>query len=122
MATDLTVILEDRPGTLAELGETLGNAGINVLGGCGFPCQGKGVIHVLVEDGLAAGGVLENAGFELGDSRQVLEVEFEDRPGEGGKIYRRLADVGINVDLLYLSTTGKLILGVDDMAKARAAL
>ena len=33
---DLTVQLEDRPGTLAELGEALGNAGINIEGIAGF--------------------------------------------------------------------------------------
>ncbi|NIT57181.1 MAG: amino acid-binding protein, partial [Phycisphaerae bacterium] len=37
MAKDLTVILEDRPGTVADMGEALGKAGINIEGGCGFP-------------------------------------------------------------------------------------
>ncbi len=54
MAKDLTVVLENRPGTLAELGEALGKAGINVDGMCGFPCEGRGVIHILVEDAGAA--------------------------------------------------------------------
>jgi len=30
MAKDLTVVLENRPGTLADVGETLGKAGINL--------------------------------------------------------------------------------------------
>jgi len=30
MAEDLTVVLENRPGTLADVGETLGKAGINL--------------------------------------------------------------------------------------------
>lgn len=30
MARDLTVVLENRPGTLADVGETLGKAGINL--------------------------------------------------------------------------------------------
>jgi hypothetical protein len=42
MATDLTIILEDRPGTLVDVGEALGKAGINIDGMCGFPCQGRG--------------------------------------------------------------------------------
>lgn len=54
MATDLTIFLEDRPGTLANMGETLGEAGVNIDGGCGFACEGKGVIHILVEDASAA--------------------------------------------------------------------
>jgi len=54
MPKDLTVVLEDRPGTLADVGEALGKAGINIDGLCGFPCQGKGILHILVEDAAAA--------------------------------------------------------------------
>lgn len=58
MAKDLTVVLEDRPGTIAHMGEALGKAGINIDGGCGFPCEGKGVLHILVEDAADARRVL----------------------------------------------------------------
>jgi hypothetical protein len=30
MATDLTVVREDRPGTLARLGKALGDSGVNI--------------------------------------------------------------------------------------------
>jgi len=39
---DLTVILEDRLGILADTGEARGNAVINIEGLGGFPCEGKG--------------------------------------------------------------------------------
>ena len=39
---DLTVRLENKPGTLAQLGETLGSAGINIEGGCGIADAGQG--------------------------------------------------------------------------------
>ena len=123
MAMDLTVILEDRPGTLADLGETLGKAGINIEGGCGFPCEGKGVIHILVEDAAAARRALEEAGIEVRDERQVLVLEeIEDRPGALGEVSRRLANAGVNIDLIYLATNNRLVLGVDDLDKARAVL
>lgn len=122
MATDLTIILENRPGTLAEMGEALGKAGINIKGLCGFPCQGMGLGHILVKDGAAARNALEAAGIEVRDERPVLVVGVKDRPGKGGKLARRLADAGVNVDLVYLSTKGKLVFGVDDLEKAKAAL
>jgi hypothetical protein len=50
---DLTVILEDRPGTLADLGEATGRAGINIEGVCGTTEEGQGVIHILVGDAAA---------------------------------------------------------------------
>ena len=84
MTKDLTVILEDRPGTLADIGEALGKAGINIDGLCGFPCEGKGVLHILVEDTAAARRALEEIGLEVRGERQVLILELEDRPGALG--------------------------------------
>jgi hypothetical protein len=122
MATDLTVFLEDRSGTLAELGEALGRAGVNIEGGCGFPCEGEGEFHLLVQDAVAAKRVLHDAGIEVHAEREVLEVVVEDRPGELGKIARRLGDAGVNIDLLYLNGKGQIVLGVDDFDKARQIL
>jgi len=122
MAKDLTVILEDRPGTAADMGEALGKAGVNIEGGCGFPSEGKGVIHILVEDAVAARRALQQAGLEVRDERQVLVLEIEDRPGVVGNISRRIAKAGVNIDLMYLATNNRLVIGVDDIDKARAAI
>lgn len=122
MAIDLTVILEDRPGTLADMGEALGKAGINIQGLCGFPSEGKGVIHILVEDGPTACRALEEAGLEVRSERQVLILDIEDRPGEFGRICRRIANAGINIDLVYLATNTRLVVGADNLDKARAVI
>ena len=122
MATDLTVILADRPGTLADMGEALGGAGVNIEGICGFPSEGKGVLHILVEDVAAARGALEEAGLEVRGERQVMVLEIEDRPGEFGRICRRIAEAAVNIDLCYAATNTRLVLGADDLDKARAAV
>jgi hypothetical protein len=122
MTKDLTVILEDRPGTLADMGEALGKAGINIEGLCGFPCEGKGVIHILVEDAAAARHALKEIGLEVRGERQVLVLEIEDRPAAFGEVSRRIANAGVNIDLAYLATNTRLILGADDLDKARAAV
>lgn len=122
MAKDLTVTLENRPGTLADLGEALGRAGINIEGGCGFPCEGKGEIHLLVEDATTARRTLEQAGIEVREERDVLVVEMEDRPGTLGEVTRRIANAGANIDLLYLATNTRLVIGADNLEKARAAM
>jgi hypothetical protein len=122
MAKDLTVHLEDRPGTLADVGEALGKAGVNIEGGCGFPSEGKGVFHILVADAAAARKALEAAGMKVVAERDVLVTAVEDAPGALGTITRKIADAGVNVDLLYLGTGTRLVLGVSDPAKAKAAL
>jgi hypothetical protein len=120
---DLTVTLEDRPGTLADLGEATGRAGINIEGISGTTQEGQGVIHILVQDAAATRAVLGEAGIEVGGERDVLVVDIEDRPGTMGEVARRIASAGVNIELVY-TTFGavRLVLGVDDLDKARAAL
>jgi len=122
MMKDLTVILEDRPGTLADMAEALGRAGVNIEGGCGFPSEGKGVAHVLVEDAAAARRALEEVGIEVRGERQILLLEIEDRLGALGEVSRRISDAGVDIDLIYMATNSRLVVGVDDLDKARAAV
>ena len=122
MATDLTVILRNVPGTIADAGEAAGRAGVNIDGVGGFECGGEGVMHVLVEDADVARQAFEGAGLEVRAEREVIVVELADRPGEMGRTMRRLADADINVDLVYLATNTRLVLGPDDVDAARATL
>ncbi len=119
MAKDLTVILQNRPGTLADAGEALGREGINIEGACGFPAGNEGILHVLVEDAERARQALERAGLEVRDERDVVVTRIEDRPGAGGELLRRIADAGINVDLVYLTVDGQAVIGADDVERAR---
>jgi hypothetical protein len=121
MAQDLNITgWEDRPGVNAGIGQALGQAGINIDGTFGSGRLGE--IHVLVEDAAAATGALEQAGFTVGEPRDVLVVDIEDRPGAWGELARRLADAGVNIDFHYLDTNGRVVVGVDDLDKARAAV
>lgn len=122
MPTDLTLTMQDRPGELAKLGETLGKAKVNIEGGCAVTGAGKGEIHILVEDAAAARAALKGAGIAVAAEREVLVVDAKDRPGELGGITRKFADAGVNIQLFYISTGKKLVFGVDDTKKAKAAL
>jgi hypothetical protein len=121
MAKDLTVALEDRPGTLADLGEALGKAGINIEGLCGVPAEGTSIVHVLVEDASGARRALEGAGIHVQGEHDVLLVQVQDQPGELGRTCRKLAEAGININLLYGSMKG-VVIGADNLDKARAAV
>ena len=122
---DLTVILKNQPGMLADMGETLGKNGINMEGICGFPLKNEGIIHLLVEDETTTRWVLEDAGFEVRAVREVLVMDIGNiagKPGTGGKMARKIGNAGVNIDLIYLAENNRIVLGVDDMDKARAAL
>src|SRR5688572_28021764 len=122
MPTDLTVILRNVPGTIADLGEAAGNAGVNLLGACGFECGGEGVMHVLVDDPRAARRAFEEVGMEVRAEREVLVADVEDRPRGLGRVTRSVANAAVNVDLVYLTADGRLVLGPDDIDRARSAL
>jgi hypothetical protein len=122
MPKDLTVVLVNRPGTLADAGEALGRAGINIGGVCGFPSGTEGIMHVLVEDAPGARDALTAAGLEVRDERDVVVTSVEDQPGAGGALLRRVAEAGANVDLIYLTTDGRLVLSGGDVPAIQRAL
>jgi hypothetical protein len=125
MPVDLTVILDDRPGELARLGEITGTAGINIKGFAAFTGEGRGVIHLLVDDDAVARAreELQRAEMGIADEREVLVVDVDDRPGSLGELARELAEANVNVDLAYTTFGGvKIVIATDDMASARAAL
>ena len=124
MGKDLTVSLEDRPGTLADMGEALGGAGINIDGLCAMTSEGRGVIHILVQDAAKARRALESAGIKVEGETDVLvrDVSGQDRPGTLGAMARKVANAGVNVTLLYLAMGGRGVLATSDNTKAEAAL
>ena len=116
---DIKVVLEDRPGTLADMGEALGNAGVNIEGMCG-PCEGEGVTHVLVDDAAAARAALGKAGIEVQEESDVLVIQVPDKPGVLGEICRRIGDAGVNIDFFYAATNTRIVFGIDDLEKAKS--
>jgi hypothetical protein len=115
----VAMLPDDRPGLLAEACEALGRAGVNI-DGC---CELEGYFHVLVEDVVGARRALEACGCDVGRETDVLVVDVEDRPGAAGEVLRRIADAGVNVNFLYLTTSGpRLVVGAEDVARARATL
>jgi hypothetical protein len=122
---DISVIMENRPGALADMGEILGKNGINMEGLCGIPLNDEAIIHILVEDETVARYVLESAGFKVSAVREVIVMDIgkiAGKPGSGGKMARKIGNVGVNIDLIYLAEHNKLVIGVDDIKRARIAL
>jgi hypothetical protein len=47
---------------------------------------------------------------------------IENRPGSEAEVLRRVAEAGVNIDLLYATADGRLVLGGDDVPAIRRAL
>ena len=114
---DLEIALDDRPGTLAAMGEALGNAGVSVEGGGVF----AGVAHFLFHDGDAAQRALAAAGIRVVRANEIVTLRLrQSEPGQLGTIARRMADAGININTQYSDHDHQLILVVDDLQRGRA--
>lgn len=118
---DLAIALEHRPGALAEMGEALARAGVSIEGGGAWIADGSGVAHFLFNDGPAARAALDAAGIRVVAEREVLVQRLrQDVPGQLGQLTRRMAEAGVNIEVLYSDHDHQMILVVDDMARGRA--
>ena len=118
-------MVPDDPGTLAQVGELLGEHGVNIETLTASRHDDLGLIHLVVDDGDEAAEVLAANGFEVQGSRPVLAVTLEDRPGELVRYCRRLADSGVSISGVYVARRGggetELIFAVDNLEAAETA-
>ena len=114
MAIEFTVVLEDRPGTLAQFGTVLGAAGVNIGAIMGSTRESKGFVRFVPRDAEKAARVLTAAGLAW-ERRDVLIVRVLDEPGTLGDVALVMSHAGINIDAVYVTTRGDLVLGVDDV-------
>lgn len=125
MLEEITVTVDDRPGVLAEIGELLGRAGVNIETLCASTHDGHAVVHLVVDDADDAGEILASNGFKVDGSRPVLTATLDDRPGELGRYCRRLAGAGINISSAFVAKRmggeTELIFAVDDIEAAQKA-
>ena len=118
---DLAIVLENRPGALAEMGEALGRAGVSIEGGGAWVVGDRGAAHFLFEDGQAARRALEAVGIQVLQVRDVIVQRLKQAvPGQLGQLTRRMAEAGVNIEVLYSDHEHRLVLVVDDLAKGRA--
>ena len=117
MATEFTVILEDRPGTLARLGAVLGAAAVNIEAIHGTSREERTLVQFVPDDRSQAGRALDAAGIAY-RTREVLVVTVLDEPGTLGDVALVMAQAGINIDSVYVTTRGLVVLGVDDLKGA----
>lgn len=118
---DLVIIPDDQPGVLARMAEALGNAGVNIEGLEAFTGQGKGIVHLLVDQPKEAMDALGASGFEVKAARDVVVLDIDDVPGAMGKACHKLGEAGVNIEQAYIASRSRLVVVCDDPEKARAA-
>ena len=122
MASDLLIEVENQPGALAKVTAAISDAGVNISAvTCTRPSE-SAALHILVKHPEAAKHALATAGMTITSEREVVVVDADDRPGVLADLARKVAEAGINLDLLYLATKTRIVFGSPDLEGLRSAL
>ncbi len=120
---DLTFVLaaDHEP---ADLWSVFGEAGITMEAACMFPRLEGRIVHTVVsdEDADVATDALRRAGYLPLDRRPVLVASIEPKPGELGRLAKRISDAGARIYILYMAVGNRVVIGADDLEAARSAL
>ena len=122
MATDLVIELDNEPGALASVATAISDAGVNLAAATCMGAGGKAELHILVPHAEPVLRALAITNTAVTREREVVVVQATDRPGELAELARKVADAGINVDLLYVATGSRVVFGSEDTEGLAAAL
>ena len=93
------VDLENKPGAIATLAEALGAKGVNITGVTGASCGDSGRAAITTADDAAARQVFQTLKLSFKEY-EATEVSLAQTPGSLGKVARRLADAGVNIEAI----------------------
>jgi hypothetical protein len=119
---DLTIEVENEPGALAAVAQAISDAGVNISAAT---CTGPGAkaeMHILVPHAEAARHALAISSVAVTGEREVVVVDAQDRPGELADLARKVAEAGINIDLVYVATRTRVVFGAPDLDGLKAVL
>ena len=126
LATQLSVFLENRPGTLAEICHVLARAKINIIAMTTSDAIDHAVDRLVVSEPKRAVRLFEERGVLVIET-QVLLIEGPNHPGGLAQLAETLAEAKINIEYLYFATppssrNGMIIVKCRDVRKAMKAL
>jgi hypothetical protein len=126
LAIQLALFLDNKPGTLARVCDTLSEARINIYALSTSDTVDHSVVRLVVSDTRKALLLIEEHGALVVES-EVLLIEGDNKPGSLARICDRLSDAKINIEYAYCATPpnakkGLLILRVSDPKKALKVL
>ena len=96
----ISVILENKPGALAEVTRILGDSGVNIRALSLADTKDFGILRLIVNDNEKAMEILGRKGLTVRKT-EVVAVEVPDRPGGLAEIIKILAEASVNVEYLY---------------------
>ena len=124
LCKEIHATVADKVGLLADATDKVKAAGVNITGLCAWVEGDKGHLRMLTEDNdkvcQAISPLMESCEMD-----EAVAVRAPNSPGALNEIARKLADSGININLVYATAEGNdasIVLKTTDNAKAAEIL
>ena len=122
MSTDLTIEVDNSPGSLARVAAAISDAGVNVAAATCLGGDHRAQLHILVPHAEPVRHALAISQIAITSEREVVIVDVEDRPGQLADLTRIIGRAGIDLDLVYVATRNRVVFGSPDLDGLRRAL
>lgn len=117
---DIEILLENKLGSLALMGETLGKHKISLEGGGVFENGNSSIAHFLVQEAYRAKVELAKVGIKVTKINDVIIQKLrQDIPGQLGTFCRELENADVNILTQYSDHSNQLIIVPNDYEKAK---
>ena len=126
MIRQISVFVENQPGSMMNVTSVLTEAGVNIRAISTFDTPEFGIMRLVVDDPVSAKNSLTAKGFVTRVSN-VIGVELKDEQGNLNQMLKILADGKINIDYIYsfVIREGKaqvMVFHTDDFEQAEKVL
>ena len=122
----ISVFVENKPGKLVEVIETLGDNGVDLRAMSIADTSDFGILRLIVDKPDTALEVLNKDEY-ITSVNKVIAVSIEDTPGSLARVLRILAEAGVSIEYVYAFITHEagsayVIIRVEDNERAVAAM
>ena len=127
MAKEISILMANKVGLLAEICKLIADKGINIEAAAGYGKGKEAEIMLITDKNTAAIETLVKNNYKAAKERDVIVLEMKNKPGALKDMTRKLADKGIDIKHLYGTTPSgdcpaKIVLNTSDNQKALVAL
>ena len=123
---ELTIRMDNRPGSLGKVCHELGERGVNILAFQSIPSEKTILLCLVVDKPEAAAAVLDREGISYTEG-EVAQARLRHGPGELAQAASKLGDAKINIHYAYCGLEPEagaplVIFGVTEVGRAAAIL
>lgn len=118
----ISVFIENKPGTMVKITDALGNGGIDIRAASLADTQDFGILRLIVDDADKARNILSEIGC-VTSVTDVIAAEVSDEPGAMTTLLNQTASTGLNIEYMYAFISPKnhkayIVLRIKDVEKA----